>query len=92
VLHDTAATLTRRELDRARTQVRAALAMSKETPWGQAAQAARQWLVHGRLISSDEIAAKLEALDVETVRAVGAAMLARPKAEATLGLAAARAA
>lgn len=92
VLRETADGLTQRELDRARTQVRAGQAMSLETPWGQAAQAARQWLVHGRLISREELQAKLDALDVAAVRAAGAAMLAEAPAEATLGLPAAKAA
>ncbi|WP_300973096.1 pitrilysin family protein [Sphingomonas sp. LHG3406-1] len=88
VLRDAAETLGQRELDRARIQIRAGLAMALETPWGQAAQAARQWLVHGRLIGREELAAKLAALDVEQVRAAGARMLAGEPARATLGLAA----
>lgn len=92
VLHDTAATLGQRELDRARTQIRAALAMGQETSWGQASQAARQWLTHGRLIPPSEINARLAALDVDRVRAAGKAILGGASAEATLGLPAARAA
>ena len=92
VMHDTATSLDQRELDRARTQIRASLAMSRDTPWGQAAQAARQWLIHGRLIDRHEVSERLAALDVDRVRAVGAAILAAPRAEATIGLAAAKAA
>jgi predicted Zn-dependent peptidase len=92
VLHETAASLDQRELDRARTQVRAGQAMARETPWGQASLNARQWLIHGRLIDPAELVAKLAALSVDEVRAVGAGMLAGPRAEATLGLARARAA
>ena len=62
VLEDTAASLDQRELDRARTQVRAGQAMSLETPWGQAAQAARQWLTYGRLIPRSELLARLDAV------------------------------
>ncbi|WP_344695600.1 pitrilysin family protein [Sphingomonas rosea] len=91
-LAETAAGLEQRELDRARIQVRAGQAMALETPWGQAAQAARQWLTHGRLIPRAELLAKLDALDVDRVRAAGSAMLASGPAEATLGLPAARAA
>ena len=92
VLHDTAASLGQRELDRARIQIRAGQAMALETPWGQAAQAARQWLVYGRLIKREELAAKLAALSVEDVRAAGVRMLANAPARATFGVAAARAA
>jgi predicted Zn-dependent peptidase len=92
VLKRTADELDNRELDRARVQVRAGQAMALETPWGQAAQAARQWLVHGRLIGREEITAKLAALDVDAVREAGRRMLAGAPARATLGLAAAKAA
>ncbi|NJC04665.1 putative Zn-dependent peptidase [Sphingomonas kaistensis] len=92
VLHQTAAGLEQRELDRARIQVRAGQAMALETPWGQAAQAARQWLVHGRLIGREELGQRLAALTVEQVRAAGARMLAGAPARATFGVAAAKAA
>jgi predicted Zn-dependent peptidase len=92
VLHQTAEGLEQRELDRARVQVRAGQAMALETPWGQAAQAARQWLVHGRLVGREELAGRLAALTVDEVRSAGARMLRQSPARATFGLAAARAA
>jgi predicted Zn-dependent peptidase len=88
VLHATAAGLGQRELDRARIQIRAGQAMALETPWGQAAQVARQWLVHGRLIGREELAAKLAALTVDDVRVAGARMLNGAPARATFGVAA----
>ncbi|GAA3999895.1 pitrilysin family protein [Sphingomonas humi] len=88
VLHETAAGLEQRELDRARIQIRAGQAMALETPWGQAAQAARQWLVHGRLIGREELADRLAALSVEDVRDAGARMLRGAPARATFGVAA----
>jgi predicted Zn-dependent peptidase len=92
VLEGTAATLDQRELDRARTQIRAGQAMGRETPWGQASLAARQWLLHGRIIPPAELTERLDALSIDHVREAGARMLAGGKAEATIGLAAARAA
>jgi predicted Zn-dependent peptidase len=92
VLVRTAESLDQRELDRARTQIRAGQAMARETPWGQASLAARQWLLHGRLIPREELTNRLAALSVADVRAAGARMLEGGKAEATIGLAAARAA
>jgi predicted Zn-dependent peptidase len=86
VLRDTAKTLGQRELDRARIQVRAGQAMALETPWGQAASAARQWLVHGRLIEREEIGRRLAALSVDEVRAAGARMLGAEPARASFGL------
>lgn len=88
VLDATANGLEQRELDRARIQIRAGQAMALETPWGQAAQAARQWLVHGRLIGREELAAKLAALTVDDVRAAGRRMLSGAPARATFGVAA----
>ena len=92
VLRETAATLDRRELDRARTQIRAGQAMGRETPWGQASLAARQWLIHGRLIEPAELVARLDSIELEDVRRAGERLLAGGRAEATLGLAAAKAA
>lgn len=81
-----------RELDRVRTQARAALLMSLETPWGQASYAARQLATHGRLVAVSEVMEKLDAVSLEAVRAAGAAMLAGGAARATIGMARARAA
>ena len=92
VLHETAASLDHRELDRARIQIRAGQAMARETPWGQASAAARQWLIHDRLIEPEELAARLAGIEVEQVREAGRKMLAGGRAEATIGLAAAKAA
>ena len=83
---------TQRELDRARTQARAALLMSLETPWGQASYVARQLSVHGRLVDPAEVVAQLQAVTLDQVRAAGAAMIAGPRARATIGAPAARAA
>jgi predicted Zn-dependent peptidase len=83
---------TRRELDRVRTQARASLLMSLETPWGQAHYVARQLAIRGRLVEPAEIVAELDAVTLEQVKAAGAAMLAGPRASATIGVPAARAA
>ena len=81
-----------RELERARTQARAALLMSLETPWGQAAYVARQLSVHGRLVEPSEVLNELAAVTLDQVRAAGAAMVAGPRARATIGVPAVRAA
>jgi predicted Zn-dependent peptidase len=83
---------TQRELDRARTQARASLLMSLETPWGQAHYVARQLAVYGRLVEPSEVIAELSAVTLDQVRAAGAKMLAGPRARATIGVPAARAA
>jgi predicted Zn-dependent peptidase len=92
VIADAAATLTQRELDRVRTQSRAGLLMSMESPWGQAHYVARQLSVHGRLVHPAEIVAELAAVTLDQAREAGATMLAGPRARATIGFPAVRAA
>ena len=92
VLAAAAAEATQRELDRARTQARAGLLMHLESPWGQAAYAARQLAIHGRLVEPAEIVEQLNAVTLEDVRTAGAKMLTGPRATATIAVPAARAA
>jgi predicted Zn-dependent peptidase len=92
VLAETAQDATQRELDRARTQARAGLLMSLETPWGQAHYLARQLAVWGRLVDPQEIVDQLANISLGQVRAAGARMIAGPRASATIGAPVARAA
>ena len=92
VLAEAAADATQRELDRVRTQARAGLLMHLETPWGQAHYAARQLAVHGRLVEPAEVVEDLLRVTLDEVRMAGAKMLAGPKARATIGVPAVRAA
>jgi predicted Zn-dependent peptidase len=91
-IHEATDTVTPREVDRVRTQSRAALLMSIESPWGQAHYVARQLAVHGRLVEPAEVIADLEAVTVEQVREAGRKMLAGARARATIGFPAVRAA
>ena len=92
IVRQAAEKATQREVDRVRTQSRAALLMSIESPWGQAHYVARQLAVHGRLVEPAEVIAQLDAVTVEQVREAGAKMLAGPRARATIGFPAVRAA
>jgi len=92
IVQDTAMTATQRELDRVRTQARAGLLMSLETPWGQAHYVARQLAVHGRLVDPAEVIDSLAAVTLDDVRACGARIVTGPCARATIGMPAARAA
>ena len=92
IVHGTVSSVTQRELDRVRTQARAGLLMSLETPWGQAHYVARQLAVHGRLVDPAEVIEQLLAVKLDDVCAVGARMVAGPGARATIGMPAARAA
>ena len=92
IVADAAATAGQRELDRARAQAKAGLMMSLESSWGQAAYVARQLSVHGRLVEPRELVADLERVTLDDVRAVAGRMLAGPRAGASIGVPAVRAA
>jgi predicted Zn-dependent peptidase len=92
VIAQAAGDVTQRELDRVRTQSRAALLMSMESPWGQAHYVARQLSVWGRLVEPRDVLEALGAVTLDDMRAAGAAMLAGPRARATIGFPAVRAA
>lgn len=92
ILAESAETVTGRELDRVRVQARAGLLMSMESPWGQAHYVARMLAVHGRLVEPREIVEQLDAVTLDQVRAAGIRMLAGPRARATIGFPAVRAA
>ena len=92
VIAEAARDATQRELDRVRTQSRAGLLMSLETPWGQANYLARVLATWDRLVDPAEVTAKIAAVTLDDVRAVGARMIAGPAARATIGMPVARAA
>ncbi|MGE5723252.1 MAG: M16 family metallopeptidase [Sphingomonadales bacterium] len=92
VLADCAKNVSQREVDRVRTQAKAGLLMSMESPWGQAHYVARQLSLHDRLVEPAEVIAELEKVTVDDVQDAGRAMLAGPRARATIGFPAVRAA
>jgi predicted Zn-dependent peptidase len=92
VLEAAAADATQRELDRAKAQAKAGLLMSLESSWGQANYVARMLSIHGRLVEPADIVARIEAVDLDQVRSAGARMLAQPRASATIGVPAVKAA
>ena len=80
-----AADLTEAELNRARAQVEAGILMALETPQGRADAMARSIEIFGRIMTPDEMLAELRAVDVAGARAAGQAMLAGPRAQASIG-------
>ncbi len=58
------------ELHRARAQVKASLLMSLESTGSRCEQLARQLLVHGRVIPTEETVAKLNAITVDDIQRV----------------------
>jgi predicted Zn-dependent peptidase len=85
VLTDAAAGMGQRDLERARALAKAGMMMSLESCWGQASYLATRLLRDGALIEPAEIVARLDAVSLEEVRAVGARMLAGPRAIASVG-------
>jgi predicted Zn-dependent peptidase len=68
VLADAARTATPRELERVRTQARAGLLMSVESPWGQAHYLARQLSLLAALVDPAEVLAQLNAVTLDRGR------------------------
>jgi predicted Zn-dependent peptidase len=92
VIETAARDATPRELGRAKAQAKAGLLMSLESSWGQANHVARMLSVHGRLVEPEAIVRAVDAVTLDQVRAAGARMLAQPRASATIGVSAVKAA
>ncbi len=64
------------EVARARAQLKAGLLMSLESPSSRAEQFGRQMLIHGRVLSTEEIIAKVEQIDAARITKVAQRVLA----------------
>jgi predicted Zn-dependent peptidase len=73
------------ELQRAKAQLKAGLLMSLESSSARAEQMARQLLTHGRLIGSEELIGKVDAVSVEHVGTFAGKLSASPSAVAVVG-------
>jgi predicted Zn-dependent peptidase len=73
------------ELARAKTQLKVALLAALESPGGRIERNARQLLAWGRVIPSEEIVAKVDAVTTEEVRQAGAGVLAGAPTLAAIG-------
>jgi predicted Zn-dependent peptidase len=81
-----AETINEAEVARAKAQMKAGLLMALESSGARAEQLARQMLYWGRPIPLHELVGKIEAVTVESARAVGRALIARGRpAVAALG-------
>jgi predicted Zn-dependent peptidase len=63
------------ELMRARAQLKASLMMALESCFAQSEELARQLLIFGRRISTDEIIAKIDAVDQAAIHRIGRRLL-----------------
>jgi len=73
------------EIARARAQLKASILMTLESTTARCEQAARQIMLFGRPISPEEIVAKVEAADKETLRRVARRLTASAPTVALLG-------
>lgn len=76
---------TAREVQRAKAQLKAGLLMGLESSGARAEQMARHLLLHGRLIDSDELVAKVDAVTVEGVRTFAGKLAASAPCVAVVG-------
>jgi predicted Zn-dependent peptidase len=73
------------ELVRAKAQMKVALLTALETPGGRIERVARQLLSWGRVVASEEIVRKVDALEVEHVRQAGHRLLQGAPTLAAIG-------
>lgn len=60
--------ISEKEVKRSRAQLRAGLLMTLESPAARAGQIARQLLIFGRVIPTEELVAQIEAISVDNIR------------------------
>jgi predicted Zn-dependent peptidase len=84
-LRDAGQTITETEVARARAQMKVGLLGALEVPGGRVEQLARQMLTFGRVIPRSEIAARIDGVTAEAVRAEAIALLASPPTLAMVG-------
>jgi predicted Zn-dependent peptidase len=73
------------EIARARAQLKASIMMTLESTTARCEQAARQIMLFGRPISPEEIVARIEAADLETIRRVARRLTSSAPTVALLG-------
>jgi predicted Zn-dependent peptidase len=73
------------EIARAKAQLKVALLAALEAPGGRIERIARQLLSWGRVIPSEEIVAKVDAVTIDEVRAAGRDVLSGPPTLAAIG-------
>ena len=84
-LAEASQTLGDEELRRAKAQMKVSLLSALESPGARASQIARQIAVYGRIVPTDEMLARIEAVSAADARRAGAAMLLTPPTVAAIG-------
>ncbi|WP_193184414.1 M16 family metallopeptidase [Nisaea sediminum] len=84
-LKDVAESVTEQEVERARTQLRSGLLMSRESTSNRCEQLAQHMLVYGRPVPVEELVAKVDAVDTDAIRRTAKRLLASTPTLAALG-------
>ncbi|MEO9962775.1 MAG: pitrilysin family protein, partial [Nisaea sp.] len=84
-LMDVAANVSEEEVERARTQLRSGLLMSRESTSNRCEQLAQHMLVYGRPVSVEELVTKVDAVDTAAIRRVAERLLKSTPTLAALG-------
>ncbi len=84
-LSEAAATLTEEEVQRAKAQMKVSLLAALEFSGARAQQVARQMLIYGRPLTTEEMIDRIDRLSVRDVRETGAAMLRSAPTVAAIG-------
>lgn len=80
-----AGTISPEETKRAKAQIKSGLLMSLESPSNRASQRARQLVVYGRLLTTQEMIERIEAVDTAGIRASAARIFAGAPTLAAIG-------
>jgi predicted Zn-dependent peptidase len=84
-LKDVAENVSEQEVERARTQLRSGLLMSRESTSNRCEQLAQHMLVYGRPVPVEELVAKVDAVDTAAIRRAAKRLLASTPTLAALG-------
>jgi predicted Zn-dependent peptidase len=77
--------LTEAELDKARGHIRGSMALGLEDTGARMSRIGHSQLVHGRVLSLEEVEARLSALTLDHVNKIGARWLSEPRTVACVG-------
>ncbi len=84
-LNNTPDTITEKEINRGKAQLKASLMMGRESAFRRCEIAARQLLVFDRLIEPKEILNKIDQVNINTVRNISKKILTKPMTISSIG-------
>ena len=84
-IRKSAGSITPEETKRAKAQIKSSLLMSLESPSSRCSARARQLVVYGRPLTTDEVIERVEAIDTAAIRATAARIFAGTPTMAAIG-------